>query len=167
MSKIITKRMAAEADGEFVLFLIGMRINRPWKIWKWLPVLLAMPRMIIELYKNPDLGMLHAQTLFAFPNIMVMQYWRSFQALEDYAKAGDRAHLPAWQEFNRSVGSGGDVGIWHETYVIAPGRYENVYNNMPVWGLGAAGTLHDAKGPRASAAKRMKNTAPMANSEET
>ena len=158
MAKIIKQRMAAEREGEFVVFLIGMRINKPWKIWQWWPVATAMPRMIIELYKNPDLGMLHAQTLFAFPNIMVMQYWRSFEALEAYAKAPDKAHLPAWQAFNKAIGSKGDVGIWHETYVIGPGQYENVYNNMPAWGLGVAGTLHEAKGPRASAAKRIKAT---------
>jgi hypothetical protein len=29
--------MAAEMDGEFVVFLIGMRINKPWKLHKWLP----------------------------------------------------------------------------------------------------------------------------------
>jgi hypothetical protein len=158
MANIIKQRMAAEMDGGFVVFLIGMRINKPWKIWQWWPVATAMPRMIIELYKKPELGMLHAQTLFAFPNIMVTQYWRSFEALEAYAKAPDKAHLPAWQAFNKAIGSKGDVGIWHETYVIAPGQYENVYNNMPAWGLGVAGKLHEAKGPRASAAKRLKAT---------
>ena len=158
MANIIKQRMAAEMDGGFVLFLIGMRINKPWKIWQWWPVATAMPRMIIELYKKPELGMLHAQTLFAFPNIMVTQYWRSFEALEAYAKAPDKAHLPAWQAFNKAIGSNGDVGIWHETYVISPGQYENVYNNMPAWGLGVAGKLHEAKGPRASAIKRLKAT---------
>ncbi|MEY4255864.1 MAG: hypothetical protein RLZZ141_1091, partial [Pseudomonadota bacterium] len=49
MAKIIQQRMAAEADGSFVLFLIGMRVNRWWKVWKWWPVATAMPRMIIEL----------------------------------------------------------------------------------------------------------------------
>jgi hypothetical protein len=32
MAKIINQRMAAQMDGEFVVFLIGMRINKPWKI---------------------------------------------------------------------------------------------------------------------------------------
>ena len=49
------------------------------------------------------------------------------------------------------MGSNGDVGIWHETYLIEPGQYENVYNNMPAFGLAAAGTTHDATGPRARA----------------
>ena len=38
MSRIIQQRMAAQIDGDFVVFLIGMRVNRPLKVWKWLPV---------------------------------------------------------------------------------------------------------------------------------
>jgi Domain of unknown function (DUF4188) len=41
--------MTARIDGELVVFLIGMRINRLWKCIKWLPVARAMPRMIREL----------------------------------------------------------------------------------------------------------------------
>jgi len=32
---------------------------------------------------------------------------------------------------SKSIGSGGDVGIWHETYQIAADQYESIYNNMP------------------------------------
>ena len=43
MANVIDKRMSAEIEGSFVVFIIGMRINKPWKIHKWLPVFLAMP----------------------------------------------------------------------------------------------------------------------------
>ena len=68
--------------------------------------------------------------------------------------ARDAEHLPAWQAFNKTVGTDGSVGIWHETYVVSAGRYENVYVNMPEFGLGRAGTLHAASGGRQSAAGR-------------
>jgi hypothetical protein len=72
----------------------------------------------------------------------MVQYWRSFEHLEHYAHSRDHAHLPAWAAFNRRVrASNGTVGIWHETYQISPGAYENVYVNMPAFGLGRAGTL--------------------------
>jgi hypothetical protein len=58
VAKVIPARMAAELDGEFVVFLIGMRINKPWKIHKWLPVFLAMPRMMKELQAHPESGFL-------------------------------------------------------------------------------------------------------------
>jgi len=156
MTSIIDKRMCAEIEGEFVVFLIGSRINKPWKVGEWGPVALAMPRMLAELAKRPELGLLHARNMFSFPDAMVIQYWRSFEHLEAYAKNRDLAHLPAWQAFNKAVGSNGDVGIWHETYVIAPGRFETIYNNMPPFGLGAAGRLVDAVGARQAARERMK-----------
>ena len=156
MSDIIAKRMCAEVEGDFVVFLIGMRVNKPWKVWSWWPVAQAMPKMLIELAKNPELGLLHARSHFGFPGVMVVQYWKSFEHLEAYAKARDKAHLPAWQAFNKAVASNGDVGIWHETYVIEPGKYENIYNNMPPYGLGAVGTIVDAVGGRQAARQRVK-----------
>ena len=155
MADIIAKRMCAEIEGDFVVFLIGMRINKPWKVWQWAPVAQAMPRMLIELAKQPELGLLHARSHFGFPNTLVVQYWRSFEALEAYAKSRDAAHLPAWQAFNKAVGSNGDVGIWHETYLVRNGCYENVYNNMPPFGLGAVGRLVPATGRRERASGRM------------
>jgi hypothetical protein len=41
MAKIIAKRVTAQIEGDFVVFLIGMRINKPLKIHKWLPVFMA------------------------------------------------------------------------------------------------------------------------------
>lgn len=159
MVAILEKRVCAELEGDFVVFLIGMRINRPLKVWKWGPVAAAMPKMIIELMKQPELGLLHARTHFGFPDIFLVQYWRSFDHLETYARSGERAHLPAWQAFNQAIGSNGDVGIWHETYLIRNGGYENVYNNMPRFGLGAAAPIYDATGARQAARERIQAAA--------
>lgn len=155
MADIIKKRMTAEIEGDFVVFLIGMRINKLWKIHKWLPVARAMPRMLIELAQHKDMGLLGTRTHFGLRNIMVFQYWRSFEHLAAYAGNRDAQHFPAWVAFNKSVGSNGDVGIWHETYRIATGQYESIYVNMPAYGLGAAGTLVSAVGRKSTAAGRI------------
>lgn len=147
-------RLTARMEGEFAVFLIGMRINKPLLVHKWLPVATAMPRMLRELYSNPELGLLSHEMWFS-RTIILVQYWRSLEALLSYAKAKDANHLPAWQAFNRSIGTGGTVGIWHETYVVKPGSYENVYANMPAFGLGKAGTLVEAKAGLKSAAERI------------
>jgi hypothetical protein len=154
MAGIIAKRVCGEIEGPFVLFLIGVRINRLLAVKSWLPTVKAMRPMITELMQQPALGLLHARTHFGFPDIMLVQYWRSYAHLEAYAAAREHRHLPAWTQFNKAVGSNGDVGIWHESYLIDPGQYESVYNNMPTWGLAAAGTMHDATGPRARASGR-------------
>ena len=147
-------RMTARMDGEFAVFLIGMKINRPWAVSRWLPVVSAMPKMLRELYAKPELGLLSHEMWFSRTPVL-LQYWRSMDALLAYAHARNSAHLPAWAAFNQAVGTDGSVGIWHETYLAGPGRYENVYVNMPAFGLGKAGELVPARSGLQSAAGRL------------
>jgi hypothetical protein len=153
MAQVIPGRMTAEIDGDFVVFLIGFRVNKPWKVHKWLPVFLAMPRMLKELAANPASGFLGHILTFG----VIVQYWRSFEQLEGYARDRDQQHWPAWVDFNRRVGySRGDVGIWHETYQVRAGEYETIYSGMPPFGLGKAGTLRPASGHTDSARGRFR-----------
>ena len=71
-----------------------------------------------------------------------MQYWRSFADLERFARDASLPHHAAWRDYNRRVGTDGDVGVWHETYQVRAGQYESVYANMPMFGLAAAGHTH-------------------------
>lgn len=141
MTQIFNGRMTAELDGDFVVFLIGMRINRPWKIRQWLTVARTMPTMLRELEQHKELGLLGYQFQPGFPVLFSVQYWRSFEHLTAYARSATSTHLPAWRAFNRLIGSNGDVGIWHETYHIQAGQYETIYGNMPAFGLGRVGQL--------------------------
>jgi hypothetical protein len=151
---IRNERLAAAIDGPFVVFLIGMRINKPWLVHKWLPVISAMPRMIKELQRHPESGFLHAEGWLGRTAIMV-QYWRSIEQLHAYAHDRAAAHLPAWRRFNRAVGTAGSVGIWPEAYVASAGTYESIYVNMPPFGLGRAGRSFQASGSMQTAAGRL------------
>jgi hypothetical protein len=123
MSEILTQRMTATFDGpELVVFLIGARINKWWKVSSWLPVARAMPRMVKELEAQPELGMLGCEQGGLARTTIMVQYWKSVPLLLEYAKARDAAHLPAWREFNRRIAQTEAVGIWHEMYVIKRGR---------------------------------------------
>jgi len=154
MPELIQHKLCAEPEGEIAVFLIGMRINKFWKIWRWFPVFLAMAKMLRELEAHPELGLLSGRGHFGPRNLMLLQYWRSAEHLRNFAHASSKFHMPAWRAFHQQIGTNGDVGIWHETYVIPPGHSESIYLNMPRYGLGLAGTLHPAKGDRGSAAKR-------------
>jgi len=154
---VIPQRMTAIIDKPIVVFLIGMRINHFWKIHQWWPVATAMPRMLKELATDKSSGYLSSEMWFGRTTIM-LQYWESFDALERYAKSRDQAHLPAWAEFNKRIGNSADVGIWHETYEIAPGSYECIYHNMPPFGLGKVGRLVEATSAYAGARGRLKRT---------
>ena len=156
MSKVVRGRFTAEHDDEFVVFLIGMRINRLWKLHKWVPVFMAMPKMLRELQGHPEKGLLGYSQGLINGGPAVVQYWRSFDDLDRFARDPDDPHLPAWRRFNAAVGASGDVGIWHETYRVRAGEYETVYGNMPVVGLASATThrpVGRAKGH--SAARRI------------
>lgn len=39
-------RTTADAEGDVVVLLIGMRINHFWAVHQWLPVMLSMFRML-------------------------------------------------------------------------------------------------------------------------
>jgi Domain of unknown function (DUF4188) len=138
MATIHPGRYTAEIEGDFVVFLIGMRLNRPWKLHHWWPVFLGMRRMLAELAAHPERGLLGAGTGLLNGGPAVVQYWRSFEHLERFARDPANLHLPAWRWFNRAVKSSGDVGIWHETYIVPAGRYETIYGSMPRIGLAAA-----------------------------
>jgi hypothetical protein len=158
MAQVFPGRYTAQIDGPFVVFLIGMRVNRLFALRRWTRVAAAMPPMIAELKRNPELGMLHAQFFLYWRGAAVLQYWRSFEHLHAYAHARDAAHLPAWAEFNRRIGGNGSVGIWHETYQVANGGYECIHVNMPRFGLGAAGHPVAVSGRLESARSRMGQT---------
>jgi len=156
---IIRERVTANIEGDFVVFMIGMRVNNPLLIHKWFPVFLAMPPMIRELSRHPEMGLLHAEAWFGRTTIMI-QYWRSMDQLLAYAMNKDAEHLPAWHAFNKRVGTDGSVGIWHETYADSSVSYETIYANMPAFGLGKAGSLKPATGNRESAGARLRSIEP-------
>ena len=155
MAQIHAERMAAELDGDFVVFLIGARLNKWWQLRDMMWFSKTMPKMLRELSDLPseDTGFLGYQQLGMLINV---QYWRSFDHLEAYARSKDREHFPEWIEFNRRYKKRrGDVGIWHETYLVKGGAYEAVYSGMPTFGLGRAGRLVPATGSREEARQRL------------
>jgi hypothetical protein len=133
-------RYTAEYDESFVVFLIGMRVNKFWRFRKWLPVAQAMSPMLDVLYQYPEKGFLGAESFFRFFPITscLITYWRSFEDLEYFATNRDDPHLEAWRKFNQSINDDGTVGIWHETYLVQAGQYECIYGNMPKFGLALA-----------------------------
>lgn len=155
MTTVFPGRFTARTDKPQVLFLIGLRFNKLILPHKWLPVFLAMPRMLRELEQRPDSGLLFHRSYFSGRVILVQQYWESFDKLVAYAHAPDAAHFPAWAAFNHAVGKDGAVGIWHETYLVEPGKYECVYVNMPRFGLAAVADHVPATGTLAAAQDRM------------
>jgi Domain of unknown function (DUF4188) len=164
-AKPIAERVTADAEGDVVVFLIGMRINRFRSVRSWFPVFWGMRRMLGELSADGESGLLHYQLLTANPRVfVVVEYWESKEKLFAYAADQDRLHRPAWAAFNTRVRKArGHVGIWHETYVVPAGNYENIYTGMPQAGLGKAyGTVPVAVRGESAAERLAAGAAPAA-----
>ena len=133
-------RWTAEIDGDFVVFMIGARINSKLQAFRAFTDLggrRGMNHMLKYLVEHPEKGLLGYQTAGA----TIIQYWRSFDHLEAFAKNTDDPHLAVWRNFWKRVGKSGRSGIWHETYLVRAGEYEAIYGNVPPRGLGKAGRL--------------------------
>jgi hypothetical protein len=156
MAQVVVGRYTAQTDEPLVVFLIGMRINRLRAVRKWAPTFMAMVRMLRRLVAQPEKGLLHAHPILYWRGIGLVQYWRSFDDLERFARSPSEPHLAAWRRFNRVVGyEDGSVGFWHESYLIDPRRCEAVYGNMPVFGLAKATDHIPAIGRRETARARL------------
>ena len=140
MADIRQGRWTAQIEGDFVVFIIGARINSKLHLIRSLRDLggrRGMNHMLKYLTQHPEKGLLGYQTY----GFTVVQYWRTFEHLEAFAKDKDDPHLEAWRGYWRRVGKTPRTGIWHETFMVRAGEYEAIYGNMPPHGLAKASTL--------------------------
>ena len=139
MPEVKQGRWTAQIEGDFVLFLIGARLD-PLHLIRSIGDFggrRGMSYMLDYLMKHPEKGLLAYEMGFK----TIVQYWRSFEHLEAFAKDKDDPHLEVWRSYWRRVGKSGRTGIWHETFLVRAGEYECIYGNMPPYGLGKAGKL--------------------------
>jgi len=150
MNDVRQGRWTAEIEGDFVVFLIGARFNSKLQAFKSLLDYggrRGMNHMLKYLADRPEKGLLGYET----HGLMNIQYWRSFEHLEAFAKNQDDPHLDVWRNYWKRLGTDTRSGIWHETFLVRSGEYECVYGNMPPVGLGKATSLvrvADAVGAR-------------------
>jgi hypothetical protein len=79
-------RWTAELDGDFVVFLIGAAVYDPAVAAAASGLLMAMTTMLDELEADPSKGLLGYTRHGEAGNGVLVQYWRSFDALESYAR---------------------------------------------------------------------------------
>lgn len=143
---------ATPATDTVTVFLIGMRVNRWWKLAPTARTFVAMPRMLAYLANDPDAGLLGFHSWFGRTTLL-LSYWRSPEHLQRFAAERNAPHLQPWRRFMRQQSGTGDVGIWHETYQVPVDAQETVYTDMPPFGLAAA-THVTAIGRGASTARQ-------------
>ena len=155
MADVRQGRWTAKIDGDFVVFIIGARfdLRNPVRSLVDLGGRMSLPQMLKYLMQHPEKGLLGYEQAGLATTI---QYWRSFEHLERFAKDEDDPHLEVWRKYWKRLGKSDRTGIWHETFLVRAGEYEAIYGNMAPRGLGKATELIPLSAD-ATARKRLKN----------
>ncbi|MEQ8674186.1 MAG: DUF4188 domain-containing protein [Aggregatilineales bacterium] len=156
-NSVFNGRYTAHIEGDFVVFLIGARINSWRKMLKLAWIGEANNAMYRVLEANSDYGYLggEAFTRNFFRESVNITYWRSYEHLERFARNQDDPHLETWRRFNREIANDGSFGIWHETYLVKANNYESVYGNMTRFGLAKASVHQPVTGRKQTARGRL------------
>ncbi len=115
-----------------------MRINRLTAVNRWWPVAMAMPRMQKELAEKPEAGMLWQRNFLSGrvrpDRANIGKVWKGCSP----TPMTGTASISAWAACSTAGQDNAVVGIWHESYALTPENCENIYRDMPAFGLGGA-----------------------------
>ncbi|OAX84105.1 hypothetical protein ACJ72_01517 [Emergomyces africanus] len=156
LSGVFLNRFSAQvpnSDGSFgstpaassvVVFIIGSKSSHPLgsfdlvfrKIGNYFTA------MVGELQENPEVSGLLGATPFigsseATSNeVMTVMYFRDFESLHKYAHGP--FHMKVVKYWSKIVKDTPHVSIYHETYIVPKGQWENIYGNSKPTGLSAS-----------------------------
>ncbi|KAI9345870.1 hypothetical protein DFJ73DRAFT_796941 [Zopfochytrium polystomum] len=124
-------RLTAQIDGDFVVFLIGLRPNAALPFNKnLLEAGKAFEAILLELDANPELGCLGSESYVAESpegsRIFCVQYWRSAEHLAKYAASSSSEHRGPWMWLMKLGRESPELGFWHETFKVRAGEYEAI-----------------------------------------
>ena len=103
MAEVRQGRWTAKIEGDFVVFIIGARfdLRNPVRSLVDLGGRMSLPQMLKYLMQHPEKGLLGYEQAGLATTI---QYWRSFEHLERFAKDEDDPHLEVWRKYWKRVG---------------------------------------------------------------
>ncbi|MEJ0043734.1 MAG: DUF4188 domain-containing protein [Rhizomicrobium sp.] len=151
---VVPGRMTARLDKPVVLFLIGTRFNRSAHVRQMAWFARTMPAMLAELEKKPEAGLLWYRTYISWPNIMVQQYWESFDKLMAYSADKGSEHRPAWARYMKELANDGSGRHLARDLSDRTGQVRMRLRQHAALRLGAASALVKAEGRLAAAKDR-------------
>jgi Domain of unknown function (DUF4188) len=153
-------RWAGQIEGDFCVFHIGIILNGHIPTNELKRIGEAFGNMHKELEADPEKWGFYGSTNYTSTNIRVdlgltVQYWRSQDHLNAYARQNMAKHFPAMIWSSKIMKVSDHIGFWHESFKVHAGEYEAIYVNCPQILLGKAGTLVKAAGSRKTARGRL------------
>jgi hypothetical protein len=128
-------RMTVKCEGDFVLFLIGIRFNKLTS--KAADMGKYMDQIEKELSEHPELGCLGSESYVGSnteaSTTLLVQYWKSTDHLEKYAQSSTNSHYHPWRVLMSIGKESTEFGFWHETYQVKAGEYECIHVNCPAF----------------------------------
>src|SRR5947209_2002630 len=155
-TKLYDGRWTGQCDRDYVLFICGARLNRPWKVRPLFRAVLYAYKMRTWLLRNPQHGMIHAERGIVHGCPVVISYWRSFDELEAFSRDSNLLHVPAWKWYMSTVHKTGDFGFWHEMYQVHAAESSGIYAHMPRVGVARIGQHAAITRGTQTAAERMR-----------
>ncbi len=132
-------RWTSHVDGDFVVLLVGARVDRGLRSRRARTALRQLQRVLAEIEKDPGNGLLGYQH-HGGRHGLVVQYWRSQQALERFTRDPANRHAQVWRAWFDAVdGDHPGAGFWRESFQVRAGEYAAAYSDMPELGLLRAG----------------------------
>jgi len=86
-------------------------------------------------------------------HVGALQYWSSFGALDAWSHG--TPHAAWWRAAVDRMRTVGDLGVYHEAYLVPRKNVETIYLDCPPLGVAAFGTMAEAVGPRTTARDRL------------
>jgi Domain of unknown function (DUF4188) len=133
---VLPGRYAGEIDGDFCVFHIGATLNAHILNKEAVAVSKAFEAMHKELEADPEKYGFYGSTTYVSVNSglsggFTVQYWRSQEHLNAYARGQMGKHFPAmiWSAKHSKVST--NIGLWHESFTVRKGDYEAIYLNCP------------------------------------
>ena len=135
----VQDKFIAEINEPVVVFLVGGHSTNLLAVRHWFWIARTFIAMLRCLSGHPHAGYLGGHTLFRLFtfSVVLQSYWRSVDDLERFAHAKDEPHLQPWSQCVERVATNAALSIWHETYLIEPGKHEGVPRGMFPFGLAA------------------------------
>lgn len=150
------RRMVAELPGsvdELALVRFGL-VARRVSAWRYLRRLGSEVEREAAGAIRSGAGLLHSERFaIGWRHLGFLQYWAGFGALDAWSRRAP--HADWWRGAVERMRSRGDLGVYHEAFVVPRDRVESIYLDCPPVGLSAFGTLAEPVGPRTTAAQRL------------